>query len=223
MRYAAAIMFACLLASGCEALQEATLPPPEPPLPKHQIGYGRLGVVEFYNRTPYEQPAQFAAQLREKLAHWTTSTDVVLIPQSDLPGLEDPFRGGRIPLSALVAARERYLVDAVVIGSVDEHSPYWKPTVHVSLKVVDTATAAIPFALSDGWDANRQADREQIDIYYRRNRDCDDCRFGPELFVTSPSYFLRFVADSVAQRIATALSGESASVGTEKGSYQPVR
>ena len=201
----AATVLVCLLASACETFEEAAMRPPEPPMVHRAIGYRRVAIVEFYNRTPYEQPARFAEQLREKLAHWTTATDVVLIRQEDLPGLEDPFRGGRIPLGALVAARERYLADAVILGSVDEHSPYWKPSVHISLKVVDTATAAIPFELSDGWDANRQTDRELIDSYYRRNRDCDDCRFGPELFVTSPSYFLRFVADSVAQRLVKTL------------------
>ena len=205
IRHIAAAVLVCLLATACETIQETVVRPPEPPMVRRAIGYRRVAVVEFYNRTPYEQPSRFAEQLREKLAHWTTSTDVVLIRQEDLPGLEDPFRGGRIPLGALVAARERYLADAVILGSVDEHSPYWKPSVHISLKVVDTATAAIPFDLSDGWDANRQSDRELIDSYYRRNRDCDDCRFGPELFVTSPSYFLRFVADSVAQRLVTTL------------------
>ena len=200
-----AVVLACLLVTGCETFEMAVMRPPEPPMVRRDIGYRRVAVVEFYNRTSYEQPERFAEQLREKLAHWTPNTDVVLIRRDDLPGLEDPFRGGRIPLGALVAARERYLADAVILGSIDEHSPYWKPSVHISLKVVDTATAAIPFQLSDGWDANRQTDRDLIDSYYRRNRDCDDCHFGPELFVTSPSYFLRFVADSVAQRIVTTL------------------
>ena len=196
----------CLLATACQTIRETVVPAPEPPPVRRAIGYRRVAVVEFYNRTPYGQPAQlFTQQLREKLAEWTTSTDVVVIDQASLPGLEDPFRGGRIPLSALVAARERYLADALIIGSVDAHNPYWKPSVHISLKMVDTATAAMPVELSEGWDANRQSDREQIESYYRRNRDYDDCRFGPELFVTSPSYFLRFVADSVAQRLVTML------------------
>jgi hypothetical protein len=194
----------CFLVAGCIYL------PPDPrrsePVTKMAIGYKRIAIVSFYDRTPYARTAEhFTEQLRDKLAEWTESTDVIVVPREDLPSLGDPFVGGSIPLGALVDIRGKYLADAVIIGSVDEHNPYWQPSVHVSLKVIDTATAAFPYELSEGWDGGEDAVRKQIDAYYRRNYQKDDCRFGPELFTTSPSYFLRFVADRIAETITAAL------------------
>ncbi|MCK4376177.1 MAG: hypothetical protein KAX19_12635 [Candidatus Brocadiae bacterium] len=191
-----------LVFAGCGALRPAPTQPPS----KVAIGFGRVAIVEFYNRTPYSRPAQqFTELLREKLTEWTVSTDVIVIPRDALPALGDPLVCGRIPLNVLVEIRERHLADAVIIGSVDDHNPYWKPSVHVTLKVIDTASAEFPYELSDGWEAGCREVRDEIDSYYRRNYGKDDCRFGPELFVTSPSYFLRFVADRVAQRLTAAL------------------
>jgi hypothetical protein len=191
------------LLAGCEQIQQ--LQPPEPPpkpLPRLTIGFGRVAVVEFYNRTAYPHSAmQFTEQLREKLAEWTVAADVVIVPQSELPDMGDPFMGGRVPLDTIVEVRRKYRADAVVIGSLDSHNPYWKPSVHVSVKMIDTSTATVPFELSESWDATQGQVERDIADYYERNRGRDDCRFGPNLFVTSPSYFMRFVADRIAERI----------------------
>lgn len=201
----AAAALAGLLLAGC---QVSGLPgiSGAPDAEPRAIRYRRVAIVEFHNRTPYTRAAAVLTdQLRQKLAEWTTGTDVIVLPPGALPGLQDPFLEGRIPLDALVEARRRHLVDALIVGSVDEHNPYWKPSVHVTLKVIDTSTAAIPFQLSEGWDANRRKDSDAIEAYYRRNKGRDDCRFGPDLFVTSPTYFLRFVADGIAQRLVAGL------------------
>ncbi|MHC4789751.1 MAG: hypothetical protein ACYS8K_11220 [Planctomycetota bacterium] len=189
------------LAAGCGAFERR---PQEPQ--RTSIVYKRVAIVGFYDRTPYTHTAErFTEHLRARLAERTTSTDVIVVPREALPALGDPFLGGRISLDVLVELRTRYLADAVVIGSVDGHDPYWQPSVHITLKVIDTASGAFPHELSEGWDAREEGVRHQIDDYWRRNRGKDDCRFGPELFVTSPSYFLKFVADQVAQRLTAAL------------------
>jgi hypothetical protein len=196
------VILTCLLLMGC-----LTFPPPPPePVRQVDIHYKRIAIVEFYNRTPYAHPAeQFTEQLRDKLTEWTTSTDVIVVPKEDLPNLGDPFVGGSIPLDVIVDIRTEHLADAVIIGSVDEHNPYQNPSVHITLKVIDTGTAAFPYGLSEGWDAGDKEVREAIESYYRRNHGKDDCRFGPELFRTSPRYFLRFVADRIAQKLTAAL------------------
>ncbi len=197
---------ALLLAAGCSVL----MPPPQPPA-RLALRYGRVAIAEFRNRTQYASATEeFAAVLREKLSQRAASTDVIVIPACDLPELGDPFTGGRVPVSVLARIRREYLADALVIGSVDEHNPYWKPSVHLSVKVIDTGTGEVPFELSQSWDAGEQQARGAIDEYYRRNYGSDDCRFGPQLFVTSPHYFLRFVADRVADRLARTLEAEPA-------------
>ncbi|GAG22479.1 unnamed protein product, partial [marine sediment metagenome] len=74
-----------------------------------------------------------------------------------------------------------------------------------SLKVLDTATGEILYEMSEGWDTARRQARDEIDSYYRRNYGKDDCRFGPNLFVIAPRYFLRFVADRVADKVTAEL------------------
>lgn len=192
----------CLLLMGCLAFP----PPPPEPVRQVDIHYKRIAIVEFYNRTPYADPAeQFTEQLRDKLTEWTASTDVIVVPKEELPNLGDPFVDGSIPLDVIVDIRTKHLADGIIIGSVDEHSPYENPSVHITLKVIDTATAAFPYSLSEGWNASDREVREAIDSYYRRNHHRDDCRFGPELFRTSPLYFFRFVADRIAQKLTAAL------------------
>jgi hypothetical protein len=208
LRAIAACALLLAAASACRSVRPAAgsiWPACEPRQPV-QLRFRRVAIVPFANRTRYAQPAeQFTTYLREKLDEWTTGTDVIVIPADSLPGLNDPLLDGKLPLEVLVEVRKRHLADAVVIGSVDDFNPYWKPSVHVTLKVVDTATACFPFELSQTWDANEQPVRDEIDAYYRRNVGQDDCRFGPNLFVTSPSYFLRFVADRVAEGFTASL------------------
>ncbi len=202
----AGLALAVVLAAGCRL---PDLPPPKPAAPRSArvpIRFKRIAIVEFYNRTPYVEPArQFTLALQEKLSVHAAATDVIVVPRSALPELGDPFVAGRLPLDALVGLRERYLADAVIIGAIDEHNPYWKPSVHFTLKVIDTATAQFPCELSEGWDAAEQRVRNEIDRYYEANLGSDDCQFGPDIFVTSPSRFLRFVADRTAARLVSAL------------------
>jgi hypothetical protein len=191
-------------ALGCADSTSLLFPVPAPQ--PRAIPYRRVAVVEFYDRTPYRTAGEhLTVQLAEKLANWTTATDFVIVPQSALPGLSDPFAEGKIPLDVLVRLRRQYLADAAILGSVDDHNPYWKPSVHLTLKVIDTATATFPCELSETWDATDNQVAARIQAYYRRNRGSADCRYGPEVFVTSPSYFLRFVADDLANRISAAL------------------
>ncbi|KPK66193.1 MAG: hypothetical protein AMK73_00885 [Planctomycetes bacterium SM23_32] len=197
----AAAALAALLLWAC------TVPKPVPELgAKATIGYRRIAVVEFYNRTQHARAAEeLPALLSEKLAEWTVGTDMVLVARSALPELGDPFVEGRIPVGVLVKIRRQHLADAIVIGSVEEFNPYWQPSVTICLKVIDTASAEFPFELSQSWHAGEQQTQEQIADYYRRNRERDDCRFGPDLFATSPGHFLRFVADRVAEQMAATL------------------
>jgi hypothetical protein len=192
---------------GLAVLAGCTIPKRRPePVPKADLGYRRVAIVEFHNRTSYERPAtEFPALLGQKLAARTVATDAVVVPRSALPELGDPFVEGRLPVGVLVDLRRKYRADAVIIGSVEDYDPYWQPSVSLTVKVIDTATAEFPFELAERWHAGEREVRAEIDDYYRRNRGSDECRFGPELFVTSPHYFLRFVADQVAERLIAQL------------------
>jgi len=189
-------------AGGC-----AGRPSPQPRPPSRDVGLQRMVVVEFSDRTRYsshDYTGELTRALAENLTAWTSDTDVVVVSRKDISAA-DPFVSGRMPLDVLVRARNDYLADAVVIGTLSEIDPYRPVSATVSLKIVETAEGRVLFSLAERWDAAEHEVRQQIDAYYRRNADAQDCRFGPDIFLNSPRYFLRFVADQMAYRASRSL------------------
>lgn len=189
----------CLALAGC-----ATHVPPR--VQKCPLPYARVAIVEFADRSPYPGTAeQFTQMLRDTLAERTTTTDVVIVPRAVF-GDDDPFLSGRISVDSLVRARRDYLADAVIVGSLDGINPYRPPSIHLSLKLVETAGGTVPFEVSDGWDAGDSQVRKDIQTYYERNIGKDDCRLGPDIFLIAPHYYMRFVADQVVGSLTARLA-----------------
>ncbi len=93
--------------------------------------------------------------------------------------------------------RRDYLADALIVGSLDGIDPYRPPSLQLSLKLVDTKSGTVAYEVSDVWNAAERRVRADITDYYQRNIGQDDCRFGPDMFLISPLYYMRFVADQV--------------------------
>lgn len=195
------------IVAGCEGLEPiVSAPPPPPPRPKQTIPFRRVALVEFYDEAGHNQAAkQLTALLRQELAEITVSSDFIVVETAEVPSLRDPFARGSISVKSLVEIRKRYKADAVIVGSVDAYNPYWKPSVHLALKVIDTADASVRYEMSEGWDAKRDQVRRDMETYFRRDYGGDDCRFGPDLLVDSPASFLRFVANEVAYNLASSM------------------
>jgi hypothetical protein len=191
----------------CLALAGCATPQPPPRQQKDTIPYARVAIVEFANNSPYPDKAeQFTQALREKMVERTDGTDVVVVPRAAVFGDDDPFVSGRISIDALTRVRRDYLADAVIIGALDAIDPYRPPSLHLSLKLVETARGTVPYEVSDGWDAASGQVRSDIEAYYQRNIGKDDCRFGPDMFLISPRYYMRFVADQVVSGLASRLA-----------------
>ncbi len=203
---------ACALTAAllCLALAGCTLPQPPPPPHARQkpaLPYARVAVVEFANRTQYPDRAQeFTRALREKLAERTRSTDVVVVPRSAVFGDGDPFQSGRISVDALTRVRRDYLADALIVGSLDGIDPYRPPSLQLSLKLVETGRGTVAYEVTDVWNAAESHVRAAITDYYQRNIGQDDCRFGPDMFLISPRYYMRFVADQVVSDMTARLA-----------------
>ncbi|MFO7956034.1 MAG: hypothetical protein R6X33_02920 [Candidatus Brocadiia bacterium] len=198
-----ALLSMLLGVAGC-----AGPPPPQPRPPSRDVALERMVVVEFHDRTRYsshDYAADLTRALAEKLTDWTSATDVVVVSRQDIGAGTDPFVSGRMPLDVLVRARNDYLADAVVIGTLSEMDPYRPVSATVGLKIVETGDGRVLFSVAERWDAAEHGVRQRIKAYYRRNSDAPDCRFGPDIFLNSPRYFLRFVADQVAYRASREL------------------
>ncbi len=196
-----ALLALLLLMGGC-----AKYPPPEPRPPSLHIGPKRLLVLPFHDRSrysAYDYADDFTRALAEKLTDWTHTTDVVVAEGMDLG--TDPFLSGRMPLDVLVQARQEYLADAVVFGTLSELNPYRPLSVTVNIKIVETAEGATLFSHAERWDAAEHEVRRRVEAYHSRNPDAPDGRFGPDIMFNSPRYFLRFVADQIAFRVSRTL------------------
>ncbi|MGD2175583.1 MAG: hypothetical protein PVJ27_09285 [Candidatus Brocadiaceae bacterium] len=172
------------------------------------VPYRRIAVIEFHDGSRYSSygyAGDFSRALAQKLAEWTTGTDVVILPREALDAREEPFFTGTMPLNCLVQVRKQCHAEAAIVGNLDEIDPYRMPSAHVSLKVLDTASGAVLFEVSETWDASERSTCREIEAYHDKNRESDECRFGTDLFLNSPRYFLRFVADRVACRVTEAL------------------
>ena len=191
----------CLMLFGCGAFRPNGSGPAT--LERKVPRYARVALVEFFDRSRYPGTAeQFTGALREQLSNITASTDFVVIGRSALPGFEDPFTGGKLPVASLAQARRDYHADAVIIGAIEDHNPYYKPSVAVSIKLIDTAQGAVICEFSETRNANTRRVSDDIGIYYRENFGRDDCRFGPDVFLISPRYFLKYAARRAAERVA---------------------
>ena len=182
----------CLLTVACES----------PARRLGRIGLHRVCVVEPSNDTRYPQAAsRFADCVASELSRLTRGTNVVVISRGRLPGLQEKnaMRQGAIPLETLVEARRRFRADALLVGSIDRYNPYWKPSVGVKLKLIDTAEGGTLWQLAREWDAGSPHGKGQIEDYYEDNRERGECRFGPDIFMVSPRHFLLFVANCIAR------------------------
>jgi hypothetical protein len=185
----------CLTSAGC-----MVPPPPKPiaPQPRVALPYARVAVVEFADHSPYPGMAeQFTQALREKLVERTDCTDVIVVPREAVVGDDDPFESGRLAVEALTRVRRDYLADAVIIGCLDGIDFNRPPSLQVSLKMVETARGTVAYEVSDVWNAAESRVRRDIQDYYQRHIGQDDCRFGPDMFLDSPRYYMRFVADQI--------------------------
>jgi hypothetical protein len=200
-RWAPALLWLAL--AGCTS-SSARAPSPQP---RAALPYARVAVLEFADRGTYPGRAeQFTQALREKLAERTEGTDVIVVPCAAVFGDEDPFTTGRIPVDALTRVRHDYLADALIVGSVDVINPYRPPSLQLNLKLIETAQGTVAYEVNNVWNAADSPVRAAIEAYYQRNIGKDDCRFGPDIFLLSPRYYMRFVADQVVSGITARLA-----------------
>ena len=184
-------LVACLGLSGCRTVEQSRPAP-----------FRRLLILHFADEPPYcGTGRQLARLLGDKISTVTAGADAIVVSPRAV-GLADvsrTLRRGRIPLQTLQRARKKYHADTILIGQITDFDPYADPAVALNLKVFQTADAALVAGVSRRWSAASPEVKKQVKEYYRRCRSREECRFGPNMFLTSPRYFLIFVADRIAR------------------------
>ena len=184
-----------ILAQGCSTA---------PPVREVDAPFNRIAIVNLADQPPYEGAGgQVASLLAEELPQFDPEVDTIVLGRDELDPESggDYIRRGAVPLEVLTHVRERYRADALLVGRVSHFEPYWEPSVGVSLKVLDTANTSLISSVTGRWDSGTKQVRDKIKRYHERNRHRDECRFGPNIFTTSPRYFLLFVSHDIARDI----------------------
>jgi len=168
----------------------------------NQTAFRRVCLIEFVDKTEYAGTGgQFAALLLRELTHQSPGVDLIAVQRDAFPELGDPFAAGKLSVGVLARARRQYRAEAVVIGSVDQYNPYWKPSVRLTFKIVETANGKLIYESSRSWDAADSLVGRAIEDYYEANRDRRDFQYGPQIYSVSPKHFLQFVAHTVAREM----------------------
>jgi hypothetical protein len=157
-------------------------------------------MVEFADHPPYSGTgARFSRLLKEKMSGSTDGIDTVIVRPGEVGiNRSDRMLGrGRISLKTLELARQRFGGGSIMIGEITDYDPYSGPSVGVQFKIFSTSDASLLTSVSDRWNAASPEVLKAVRRFYRRNRGRDECRFGPNMFLTSPRYFLVFVADRI--------------------------
>lgn len=165
-------------------------------------GYDRLLIVEFADQVPYRGVGtQFASILGDTTSDMTGTVDAIVVGKSDL-GMDSPstiLNRGRMPLDLLKKARDRFDADALLIGEMTSFDPYSDPAVSTRGKLFDVGNGVVIDEFSNRWDATDEDVKDAVQEYYDANRGRDSMEFGPNVYLTSPRYFLHFVAHQIAR------------------------
>lgn len=189
-----------LVLQGCRSIRSATPGVSSLQTSDHQYKYGRIVIVEFADKREYEDMGERCArQVAETLSDVTTNVDTVVVSPGDID-MDDAgtaLERGRISLDALRAASERYRGEALMLGEVTQFSPYSDFSMGMRVKIFSTSDATLDTSVSQKWSSDDPQFREHVEEYYERRRNSAECRFGPDLFLTSPRKFTTVVADKL--------------------------
>lgn len=142
------------------------------------------------------------ATLRDELAK-LRRFDVVQPSESDgvwMAG-EGPKKSGRIDVGALIQLGQRYNVDAVLFGAIDNYRPYAPPSLGLSMSLVDVQTGKIVWEVRDVVDSADKATAIAMSRFYTFEVAYDQTIMDASIMSASPQWFARFAARRVAKAL----------------------
>lgn len=127
-----------------------------------------------------------------------TDYDIVPLRGVDLMGVipPDPFRAGWYSPEAVLTLRDRYRLDALLVGTITSRRIVPPQVLGMQLDLVSCETGATIWSSDLILDASRDATREAIDIWARRELGEPD---GAPMTLLSPKKFAHFAAFQMAR------------------------
>jgi TolB-like protein len=122
-----------------------------------------------------------------------SATDLAEIPRAD------PYRRGWYAPRTLLEIAERFHVDAVLVGTVREHSPYAPQRIATQVELVSCETGMVAWSSSVELDARDHRVITAIEAWYALERDSHDAPGDEALAMLSPALFARFATREMAR------------------------
>lgn len=133
-------------------------------------------------------------------AEFASGTDYDIVPLRglDLMGVvaPDPFRAGWYSPEGVLTLRDRYRLDALLVGTITSRRIVPPQVLGVQLDLVSCETGATIWTCDLILDASRESTRDAIEIWARRELGDPD---GAPLTLLSPKKFAHFAAFQMAR------------------------
>ena len=127
-----------------------------------------------------------------------TSYDIVPLRSYDLAGVipPDPFRAGWYSPEAILTLRNRYRLDAILVGTITSRRIVAPQVLGMQLDLVSCETGATIWSCDLILDAARESTRDAIEVWARHELGDPD---GAALALLSPKKFAHFAAFQMAR------------------------
>ena len=197
------IALSCSSLLGCQCLScETSSSPPAPPLVQnhtddailHSGQIRRIVILPFENRTNQQQAT---ATLQNQIARQIQGCGLFEVVDVSL-WYDDPcpanmVTSGEFPYELLVDLYQRFHADAVMFGSINEHSAYWPLSLGVTIHLVDTREGRVLSTVDGNWSVADDQTYQDYDQFLQSLRD-NPAAQDPRLLHSSPTFFSDYVA-----------------------------
>ena len=195
-----------LVVSGCKSHQSTNFGPPFSSFRAPELPHGvvrRVALVPLDNMTNMSDVhLEFTRVLAGEL-NTAGMFDIVSIPWQEISNpILSPPATGRYDERFLAQLGRKYGVDAAILGRVSQYHPYWPPRIGVVLHMVDVRDGRVLASVDGIWDSRNKYIAHQAEQFYNHLYPQTTLPHS-ELMLHSPSYFEKFVAYQIAERLSS--------------------
>lgn len=151
-------------------------------------------LVELHNNTAYPQISSDVTDSLYQTLQKKQLFSLSLLRQTETAWENLEIQAGSAyTLEQLLATRKMLGVDAVLVGTVTNYTPYPHMAMGLQLKLIDLRDGQVGWAVEQFWDTADKATQERIKKYFEKQLRSGYSTLGDQLAVLSPVNFIMFV------------------------------